>query len=286
MSLSKPSTTNKNDNNTNRKLTAKEKAVLKEEQLFEMNLYNMKRMNDRIGQVVRHDIRQASIPAIQNMVGKLSQQYRELHSKRMYLEEQVQHAIQQVRANRMPDKWSTEFWDDRTGAKLTMGFLEQQEEDGENKIKNWKQGEVALDKKRLIYRNMLERTNREKSELRFLVGEIKHKIAQVKNTTSHRDDAYRKIAENNSQLEVKIRHKLHAYKIKQLEHEGIINYMSAELDEKRKVIGHSIDTDKRRINVANEAREKAKGILTTKINIEQIDLISVATPLLLPYIAS
>ena len=47
--------------------------------------------------------------------------------------------------------------------------------------------------------------------------------------------------------------------------------MGAELDEKRKVIGDSIDSDKRRINITTEAREKAKGILTTKINIEQIE---------------
>ena len=252
-------------------LTPKELVAMKEEELFEMSLNNMKKMNKRIGEIVRLDIRQASIPAIQSNVTKLSQKYRELHSRRMYLEEAVQHAIQQVRANRMPDKWSTEFWDDRTGMKLTMGYLEQQEASGEAKIKAWKNGEVEQDKKRLIYKNMLERTKKEKNKLRYEVGEIKHMISKVNNSIHHQAEKLRKELENNSLLEVQIRDRLHCYKVKKLEHEGIINYMEAELGEKRKVIGDSIDSDKRRINITTEAREKAKGILTTKINIEQIE---------------
>eukprot|EP00944_MAST-04C_sp_MAST-4C-sp1_P007012 g7012.t1 len=263
--------TRKDKQTTGATLTPKELAAMKEEELFEMNLSNMKKMNKRVGNIVRLDIRQASIPAIQNNVTKLSQKYRELHSKRMYLEEAVQHAIQQVRANRMPDKWSTEFWDDRTGMKLTMGYLEHQENSGESKIKAWKSGEIEQDKKRLIYKNMLERTKKEKHKLRFEVGEIKHMISKINNSIHHQNVKLRKTLEKNSLLEVKIRDRLHSYKVRQLEHEGVINYMEAELDEKRKVIGDSIDSDKRRINITTEAREKAKGILTTKINIEQIE---------------
>ena len=243
----------------------------KEDSLLQTHLKSVREISKKVVKEVKKQVRDGSIPDIEYEVTKLSVKFRELHSTRMYLEEQVQHAINQVRANKLPNKWKTEFWDDNTGQKLTLAFLEDKERNGEARIREMKEGVVQTTRQREIYNNILSRTNREKNKLRFDISEIKIQSKSISNKLGHQVDKKVRILEENGRLRVQIKQIQDMFELKKANHEGEIMAKKAEYDAKMEVIRKAIDANKQRFKVCLDAREKAKGILTTKIDIEKIE---------------
>ena len=252
-------------------VTSNSSTVPKEDPLLTIKITNIGKMNVKVVDDIKLKIREKCIPAIQSQVTKLSKKYRELHSKRMFLEEQVQVAINQVRANKLPDKWKSEFWDDMTGTKLTMGALEEQQKRGESQIEEMKAGKLEAEKQYAIYQNILDRTKREYKVLRASVADIKVETKNVERRMYHQEVKKRQAFETNARIQERIKEDTDKLKLQAVEHKGEIMALETEFQEKKEVIKDAIETDKRRIQVSSKAREAAKGILTTKINIEKIE---------------
>ena len=107
--------------------------------------------------------------------------------------------------------------------------------------------------------------------MRASVADIKVETKNVERRMYHQEVKKRQAFETNARIQERIKEDTDKLKLQAVEHKGEIMALETEFQEKKEVIKDAIETDKRRIQVSSKAREAAKGILTTKINIEKIE---------------